>query len=300
MTTTHPGTANVPPPAARGRVTHQTLREMKRRREPIAMLTAYDFPTARLFAEAGADLLLVGDSVATTVLGEESTVAATLDLLVVLTRAVRRAAPLAFVMGDMPFGSYPDVPTAVANAARFVREAGADGVKLEADLRHRETVTALSAAGIVTCAHIGLLPQRAAQQGGYVAQGRTAADARRLVDEAAALAAAGAHQLLIEAVPDEVTAEVVRRVGPDVVVLGCGGGPSADGHVQVSYDMLGYNARVPRFVERYGDVAAAVHDAARRYVADVKARTYPAARHQYHMKSAEPGGPAGGAANNHP
>ncbi len=292
MTTTQSTTGDAilatPIPA---RITLQTLRDMKRRGELIAMLTAYDYPTAKILAAAGVELLLVGDSVATTVLGEESTVVATMDFLLTLTAAVRRAAPHAFVMGDMPFASYPDVPTAVANAARFVKEAGVDGVKLEADIRHREIVTALSSAGVITCAHVGLLPQRAGQQGGYIAQGRTPADARRIVEEAVELVRAGAHLLLLEAVPDEVTAEVVKQVaalgGPGCPVLGCGAGPSADGHVLVSYDMLGYSPRVPRFVERYADVPAIIQDAAHRYVEAVKSRAYPAARHQYRMKSGE-------------
>jgi 3-methyl-2-oxobutanoate hydroxymethyltransferase len=254
------------------------------------MLTAYDAPTAKLLAAAGTEILLVGDSVATTVLGEDSTTAATMDLLVLLTRAVRKAAPKAFIMADMPFASYPDVPTAVANAGRFVREAGADAVKLEADLRHKEIVTAMAAAGIVTCAHVGLLPQRAAQQGGYIAQGRTAADAQRIIGEGYDLAEAGAGMLLLEAVPDEVTAQLQSRLAQtpalaETIVLGCGAGPSADGHVVVTYDMLGYNARVPRFVERYADAATFIHDAAARYVQAIKSHAYPAPHHQYRMKS---------------
>jgi 3-methyl-2-oxobutanoate hydroxymethyltransferase len=282
MTTTHPSVA----PLAT-HITLQTLREMKKRHEPISMLTAYDNPTAKILSAAGIEILLVGDSVATTVLGLDSTTGATMELLLALTAAVRRGAPNAFVMGDMPFASYPDVATAVANAARFVKEAGADAVKLEADIRHREIVTALTAAGMVICAHVGLLPQRAAQQGGYVAQGRTPADAKRIVDEALALAQAGAQILLLEAVPDEVTAEVVSQAGDNVPVLGCGAGPSADGHVVVSYDMLGYNQRVPRFVEKLGDAPSVIHDAAQRYVAAVKSRTYPAPHHQYRMRSAD-------------
>jgi 3-methyl-2-oxobutanoate hydroxymethyltransferase len=264
------------------RVTLQTLREKKHRREPIAMLTAYDFPTAQLLAEAGVDVLLVGDSAATTLLGADSTVAATLDFMVTLTAAVRRGAPGAFVMADMPFATYPDVPMAVGNAARFVREAGADAVKFEMEIQHANMVEGLTAAGIVVCAHIGLLPQRALQQGGYAARGRTASEARALVETAVTLAQAGAQLLLIEAVPDEVTAEVVRKV--TCPVLGCGAGPSADGHVMVFHDMMGFGQRVPRFAERFGDVAGAIEDAARRYVEAVRGRTYPAERHQYRMK----------------
>ena len=272
-----------PPPTTTARITLQTLRDMKKRRAPIAMLTAYDYPTAKLLADTGIDVLLVGDSAATTLLGADSTVVATLDFLLILTAAVRRGAPNAFVMADMPFATYPDIPTAVANAARFVREAGADAVKFEMELRHAPMVEALTAAGIATCAHVGLLPQRAAQQGGYMAQGRTPAEARKIIDTAIALAQAGAQLLLIEAVPDEVTAEIVRSA--ECPVFGCGAGPSADGHVVVIHDLLGYNARVPRFVERLGNIPAAIQDAVQRYIQAVRTRTYPAAQHQYRMKT---------------
>jgi 3-methyl-2-oxobutanoate hydroxymethyltransferase len=293
MATTATSSAAALAAATPAPITLDTLRQLKKARSPIAMLTAYDFPTARLFAGAGIEVLLVGDSVATTVLGEDSTTAATMDLLVLLTRAVRKGAPGAFIMADMPFGSYPDVPTAVATAGRFVRESGADAVKLEADLRHKEMVRAMSAAGIVTCAHVGLLPQRAVHQGGYIAQGRTPGEAARIAREAVELAEAGAHLLLVEAVPDEVTAEIQGRLAAaggalaETPVLGCGAGPSADGHVIVSYDLLGYNARTPRFVERYGDAAALIADAAHRYREAVKSRAYPAAHHQYRMKTSE-------------
>jgi 3-methyl-2-oxobutanoate hydroxymethyltransferase len=269
--------------ALQHRITLQTLREKKQRREPIAMLTAYDYPTARILAAAGVDVLLVGDSAATTLLGAESTVAATLDFMLMLTAAVRRGAPDVLVMADMPFASYPDIPTGVASASRFVREGGADAVKFEVDIRHVEMIRAASSAGITVCAHVGLLPQRAAQQGGYVAQGRTPAEAQRIIDAAVAHAQAGAHLLLLEAVPDEVTAEVVRQV--DCPVLGCGAGPSSDGHVVVIHDMLGYNARVPRFVERFGDVPAAIQDAAQRYIEAVRTRAYPAPHHLYRMRN---------------
>lgn len=247
------------------------------------MLTAYDYPTAKILANTGIDILLVGDSAATTVLGAESTLKVTFEFLLTITEAVRRGAPDLFLMADMPFASYPDVRTAVANAARFIREAGADGVKLEGDVRHREIVAALSAAGITVCAHVGLLPQRAMQQGGYFAQGRTSADAHRIIDDALALAEAGAHLLLIEAVPDEVTAEVVKRVA--CPVLGCGAGPSADGHVVVLHDMLGYSERPPRFVEKFADVPTVIAAAATHYAQAVRNRSYPATRHQYHSKT---------------
>lgn len=255
---------------------------MKAQHEPIAMLTCYDYPTAKILAKTGVHVLLVGDSAATTVLGEDSTIRVTLDFLVTITEAVRRGAPDVFLMADLPFASYPDVATAVANGARFMREGGAQSVKLEADGRHAEIVAGMSAAGIPVCAHLGLLPQRAMQEGGYFAQGRTTAAALRIIDDAVALARAGAALLLLEAVPDEVTAEIIKAV--DVPVLGCGAGPSADGHVVVLHDMLGFSERTPRFVDKLADVPSVIAEAVGRYVNAVKTREYPATRHQYRKK----------------
>ena len=266
----------------RGKITLATLRQMKAARQPIAMLTCYDYPTARVLAGTGVHVLLVGDSAATTVLGEDSTIRITFDFLVTITNAVRRGAPDVHLMADLPFGTYPDVATAVANGVRFMREGGAESVKLEADGRHAEIVAGMSAAGIPVCAHLGLLPQRAMQEGGYFAQGRTSAEAQRIVNDAIALVRAGASMLLIEAVPDEVTAEITKSV--DVPVFGCGAGPSADGHVVVLHDMLGFNERPPRFVDKLADVPTLIADAAARYVHAVSTREYPAERHLYHRK----------------
>ena len=250
------------------------------------MLTCYDFPTARILAAAGIPTLLVGDSAANTVLGEETTLKATMDFLVTITAAVRRGAPGVFLLADMPFASYPDARTAALNAARFLRESGADAVKLEVDGRHEKIVGTLAAAGITVCAHLGLLPQRALQQGGYKAQGRTPAAAQRITEDALALVAAGASMLLLEAVPDEVSRGISRRA--DVPLIGCGAGPSCDGHVVVLHDMLGYAARPPRFVDVLADVPGVIDGAARRYLRDVTRRAYPAPRHQYRMKDNPP------------
>ena len=265
------------------RITLDTLRRMRAARQPIAMLTCYDHPTAQILSAAGIPTLLVGDSAAMAVLGEESTLQISLDYLLTITRAVRRGAPRAFVMGDMPYGSYPDVKTAAVNAARFFKEAGADAVKLECTADDENLVAQLSAAGLVVCAHVGLLPQRAALQGlGYKAQGRTPAEAQEIVQAALRLHRAGARMLLVEAVPDEVSAAISRQV--DCPLIGCGGGPSCDGHVVVLHDMLGFSPRPPRFVDKLGDVPSAVSAAAARYLEQVQRREYPAARHQYHMK----------------
>lgn len=275
-------TAEIPPRRPSGKMTLNTLRTMRQEQQPIAMLTCYDFPTAKILATCGVPVLLVGDSVATTVLGESSTIYATMDFMVLLTRAVRRGAPDVFLMGDMPFGSYATEELAVSNGKRFLTEAGADCVKLECDLRHESIVRAMTMAGIPVCAHLGLLPQRAVQQGGYRYQGRTEQETDRLVREGVAMVQAGADMLLLEAVPDRVSRRIVESVA--CPVLGCGAGPSCHGHVLVLHDMLGYTEKVPRFVERFGTVPAAVAEAAGAYVRAVETRAYPQVRHEYGVK----------------
>lgn len=265
------------------KLTLPDLLRMKQAGRKIAFLTCYDHPTARLLNAGGVRALLVGDSAAMTVLGYESTVYATMDFLLTITAAVRRGAPDSFVMADLPFGSYPDVPTATRHALRFVQEAGADMVKMECDGRHEHMVRDLSAAGIPLCAHLGLLPQKAAFDGAYRAQGRTASAAAELVDQARRMAAAGAKLLLLEAVPDEVSARVVAVV-PGAVVIGCGAGASCDGHVVVLHDMLGFNSHPPRFVEPLTNLPEQITAAARRYYQDVTEGRYPAPQHAYHMK----------------
>lgn len=271
--------ANTPSMPAVVKINLSTLNAMRQKLRPIAMLTCYDFPSATILAKCGVHILLVGDSAATTILGESSTIHATMDFMVLLTCAVRRGAPDVCVMADMPFASYATEESAVANGKRFLVEAGADCVKLECDGRHEGIVRAMAMAGIPVCAHLGLLPQRAAQQGGYRYQGRTDQEADNVVRDSLAMVRAGAAMLLLEAVPDRVS----RRVVDQVVcpVLGCGAGPSCHGHVMVLHDMLGYTAKPPRFVECFGDVPTAISDAAKAYVRAVETREYPQLRHQY-------------------
>ena len=264
------------------RITLETLRQMRQRSEPIAMLTCYDYSMARVLARTGIHILLVGDSAAMTVLGENSTIHATMDFMLTITRAVRRGAPDTLVLADMPFASYATPDTAVANAARLLTLGQADAVKLECDGRHAPIIAALRAAGIPTCVHLGLLPQRAAQHGGYKAQGRSASDADKIVDDATALWRAGADLLLLEAVPDAVSSRVVA--GTDCPVLGCGAGPSCHGHVVVLHDLLGFTDNPPRFVDKMADVPSVISQAVERYVTAVKTRQYPLPRHGYMMK----------------
>ena len=267
------------------KITLETLRQMRSRAEPIAMLTCYDYSLARILSGTGIHILLVGDSAAMTVLGENSTIHATMDFMLTITHAVRLGAPQSFVLADMPFASYATPDAAVANAARLLTHGQADAVKLECDAGHVPIIAAMHAAGIPTCAHLGLLPQRAAQHGGYKAQGRSAADADKIVNDAVTLWRAGADMLLLEAVPDPLSSRVVAAT--DCPVLGCGAGPSCHGHVVVLHDLLGFTDKPPRFVEKMADVPAVIFQAVERYVNAVKNRQYPLPRHGYTMKEGQ-------------
>ena len=266
-----------------------TLQRMKADGEKIAWLTAYDYPTA-LFAEAaGMDMLLVGDSLGMCVYGYEGTVPVTMDQCIVHCEAVRRAAPNTFVMGDMPFMSYQvSDEEAVRNAGRFLQEANVDAVKLEGGKRVVSRIRAILDAGIVVCGHIGLTPQSSGQLGGHKAQGRTIASARALIEDALAIEETGAQLLLLEAVPPEVAGFVARKLS--IPVLSIGAGPECDGQLLIVSDMIGqFQAFTPKFVKRYSNVAETVTEAMKAYIADVKAGTFPADEHCYHMLKAEAG-----------
>src|SRR5918997_3196279 len=238
-------------PDAAEMVSLTDLAEKKRKGERIVMVTAYDYPTARLADEAGLDLVLVGDSAAMTVLGYDSTVPATMDEMVMLTRAVTRGARRPLVVADMPFGSFQvSDEAALENAVRFVKEAGADAVKVEGAGPTLSRVQALVGAGVPVMGHIGLTPQSATMLGGFKAQGRTAEKARRLFEDALALEAAGCFSLVLEAVPAPVAARITEALEIPTIGIGAGGG--CDGQVLVYHDLLGlYEARAPRFVKRY-------------------------------------------------
>src|SRR5947209_7339564 len=213
----------------------------------VAMLTCYDFTTARLMQEAGVPMLLVGDSAANVVLGYDSTLPVSLDFMIEITRAVRRGAPLCFVVGDMPFGSYhASRAEAVRNVVRMIKETGCDAVKLEVSDNHDEVVRALADAGVAVIAHIGLKPQAVGLLGGYRFQGRTASEAREILALSLLMQGAGAAAILIEAVPPEVANEVVSKTS--IPVIGCGAGPSCHASVIVTQDALGLTPYRPRFV----------------------------------------------------
>jgi 3-methyl-2-oxobutanoate hydroxymethyltransferase len=260
---------------------------MKRRREKIVMVTAYDAPGARLADAAGVDLILVGDTAAMVVLGHDSTVPVTMDEMLFLTKSVTRAARRPLVIGDMPFGSYQvSDEDALVNAIRFVKEAGADVVKLEGAGPMLSRARTIVEAGIPVMGHLGLTPQSATALGGFKAQGRTAEKARRLYDDALALEAAGCFALVLEAVPAPVAARITEALS--IPTIGIGAGAETDGQVLVYHDMLGlYEGRSPRFVKQYADLASETRRALEAYVADVRARTFPEERHTYSMPAEE-------------
>jgi 3-methyl-2-oxobutanoate hydroxymethyltransferase len=278
-----------PAPAtpAPGKLPLPELREHKRRRRKLVMVTAYDFPGARLADAAGVDLILVGDTAAQVVLGHDSTVPATMEEMLFMTRAVTRAARTPLVVGDMPFGSYQvSDELALTNAIRFVKEAGADAVKLEGAGPSLSRVRAIVGAGIPVMGHIGLTPQSATMLGGYKAQGRTAAKARELVDEARSLEAAGCFALVLECVPAAVADRITDALEIPTIGIGAGGG--CDGQVLVYHDLLGlYEGRAPRFVKRYADVAGVIRGALEEYVADVREGRFPEEQHTYAMPEDE-------------
>jgi len=266
------------------------LQKMKAEGEKIAWLTAYDYPTAAFAEAAGMDMLLVGDSLGMCVYGYEGTVPVTMDQCIVHCEAVRRAAPNTFVMGDMPFMSYQvSDEEAARNAGRFLKEAGVDAVKLEGGVRVVSRIRAILDAGIVVCGHIGLTPQSSGQLGGHKAQGRTVASARLLIEDALAIEEAGAQLILLEAVPPEVAGFVTRKLS--IPVLSIGAGPECDGQLLIVSDLIGqFQAFTPKFVKKYCNVAEVVTEAMRAYVGDVKAGSFPADEHCYHMLKAEAGG----------
>ncbi len=273
--------------AEREKVTLSTLLAMKRKKRPITMLTAYDYPSAQVEETAGVDCILVGDSAAQVILGYDSTLPITLDFLVTIATAVRKGAPNVFLIGDMPYLSFNvNAEDAIRNAGRFMAESGCDCVKIEGDARMAETVRLMSAATIPVMVHLGLRPQAVHQFGGYRAQGRNAASAQQLIDDAKVMEEAGACALLLEAVPPEpakIIAESTR-----LPVIGCGAGPHCDGHVVVLHDMVGMTAtRLPRFVKRYAELRDTLRKAVEAYVADIQQGAYPSEEHCYRMDDGE-------------
>jgi 3-methyl-2-oxobutanoate hydroxymethyltransferase len=270
-----------------GKLPLTELAELARRGQKLVMVTAYDFPSGRIADDAGVELVLVGDSAAMTVLGHESTVPATMEELLMLTRAVSRGAKRPLVIADMPFGSFQiSDDVAVENAVRFVKEAGADAVKLEGAGPTLSRVQAIVGAGVPVMGHVGLTPQSATMLGGFKAQGRTAAKAEQLYEDALALEAAGCFAIVVEAVPAPVAARVTEAL--HVPTIGIGAGAECDGQVLVWHDLLGlYEGKAPRFVKRYADLAGEAKRALEAYADDVRERRFPEERHTYAIPDEE-------------
>jgi 3-methyl-2-oxobutanoate hydroxymethyltransferase len=284
MSLTHFRSADPSAPASRtARVTIQSLQDKKTHGRPIVALTAYDYATARLVDEAGVDFILVGDSLAMVVMGYDNTLPVTMDEMLLHTRAVRRAVKQAMVVADMPFGSY-QVSNAegVANAARFVKEAGAQAVKIEGGASRLELVRRLTDAEIPVMAHLGLTPQSVHRMSGYRVQGKSVTAIHHLVKDALALEAAGAFAVVLEGIPTEVAQRITAAL--HIPAIGIGAGPHCDGQILVLHDLINLSFSTPaKFVRRYGDAAALITDAVNRYRTDVEGHQFPGEEESYHL-----------------
>lgn len=246
----------------------------------LAMLTAYDYPSAKLVAEAGVDLILVGDSLGMVVLGYDSTIPVTMEDMLHHTRAARRGAPEAFLIADLPFLSYGTVEHALANSARLMKEAGADSIKLEGGAEVAPIVEALVRAGVPVLGHVGLTPQTASSLGGYKLQGKDEANARRILDGAVALEQAGVWGVVLELVPAQLARLVTARIS--VPTIGIGAGADCDGQVLVFHDLVGlFSGFTPTFVKRYAEAGNTIRDAVARYAEEVRSGAFPAEKQSF-------------------
>ncbi len=269
----------------RKKVTIQTLRDKMAAKARISMITGYDFPLAQLEERAGIDIILVGDSLGMTVLGYDSTLPVGMDIMIEHCQAVRRGAPGAFLVGDMPFMSYQTGPRdAVVNAGRFMKEAGTDAVKLEGGRNVQDIVAALTKATIPVMGHLGLTPQSIAMLGGFKAQGRSLAAAEALIEDARALEEAGAVMILLEAVPPELAQLISERA--TIPIIGIGAGPFVHGQLLIVHDMLGFfDAFTPKFVKKYANLNATITDALAAYIQDIESGAFPQPEHNYKMEA---------------
>jgi len=267
----------------RQKITTATLRDKKLRHEPITCLTAYDYATGRLVGEAGIDIILVGDSLAQTMLGHENTLSVTIDDMLHHTRAVRRGVKHAFLVADMPYGSYHVNPEeALRNAARFVKEAGAEAVKIEGGEKRAELIRRIIDAEIPVTGHIGLTPQSINVMGGYKVQGKSLNAVEQLVRDAVALDRAGVACIYLEGIPREVGAMITAEV--ETPTIGIGAGPDCDGQVLVFHDIMNLTFGPPaKFVRRYADAAAVITNAVQAFRADVVSHQYPSDAESYHL-----------------
>lgn len=280
---------SVVPRAGDGKITVPELLQRKSQAansqftpKKITCLTAYDYPTARLLDEAGVDVLLVGDSLSMVVLGYDSTLPISIEEMLHHTRAVRRGTKRALVVADMPYGSYhSDTAESVRNAVRFVKEAGAEAVKVEGGERRLELIARLTEAEIPVMGHVGLTPQSVNALGGFRVQGKTVDAAERLLRDARAVEAAGAFAVVLEAVPRELAAEITRDLR--IPTIGIGAGPECDGQILVIHDLVGLTfGKTPKFTRQYAKVGEMIAKAAREYCEDVRAGTFPSDGESYH------------------
>lgn len=268
------------------KVTLRTLHQMKDKSEKIVWVVLYDWPTAVLADQAGVDMILVGDSVAMTMLGLPNTLPITMDVMLHHAEAVTRGAKRAFIVGDMPFMSYQaSIDEAVANAGEFMR-IGCDAIKLEGGATYAPTVEAIVRAGIPVIGHLGLTPQSASMLGGYRMQGRDAASAKKILDDALALEEAGAFGVLLENVTSETANLVAAKT--HFLTFSIGGGPDTDGQLLLSHDILGFTMGLkPKFAKTYGNIAEQVRHVFEEYRRDVKERKYPSEEYLAHMREGE-------------
>ncbi len=271
----------------RSKITTRTFRQKKKRGEVITMLTAYDYPTALAVDKAGIDSILVGDSLGMVVLGYANTLPVTMEDMLHHCRAVSRGAHYALLIGDMPFMSYQvSVEQAVANAGRFLQEAGMDAVKLEGGRDRAEAVRQIAAAGIPVMGHLGLTPQSIHQFGGFRTQGRTASAAKRLLEDALILEEAGAFSIVLESVPVQLAELISRKL--EIPTIGIGAGIGCDGQVLVTHDLVGqFDRFTPKFVKKYADLHGEMLKAFTAFKADVEARKFPEDAHSVPMKEEE-------------
>ena len=281
-------TVSVTTPASqRKKVTTLTLRQKKARREPITMLTAYDYPTALSMDAAGVDAILVGDSLGMVVLGYANTLPVTMEEMLHHCRAVARGAKSALLIGDMPFMSYQaDMNEAVRNAGRFLQQAGMEAVKLEGGRERADAVRAIVGAGIPVMGHLGLTPQSVNQLGGFRPQGRNASAAQRLLEDALLLEEAGCFSLVLESVPARLAEFVSQKIS--IPTIGIGAGAGCDGQVLVTHDLLGlFDRFTPKFVKKYADFHGEMGRAFSEYLAEVQSRQFPAVEHSVEMSDEE-------------
>jgi 3-methyl-2-oxobutanoate hydroxymethyltransferase len=270
----------------RKKVTLNTLFAKMGKGEQITMLTCYDYPTAYFMEEAGIDILLVGDSLGMTILGYDSTLPVTMDIMIAHAQAVRRGSPSVLLIGDMPYMTYqPSIESAIRNAGRFMAEAACDAVKLEGGVEVADRMHAIASMGIPAMGHLGLTPQSASALGGFRVQGRSAAQSKKIVDDAKALEDAGAFSILLEMVPNRVCQIITERASIPIISLGSG--PHADGQLLIFHDMFGlYPKFTPKMARVYGNAGQVILDGIVQYAEDVTTRDFPQRENWFTMRNA--------------